>query len=116
MPKRSLHSRVLVWPKRDEVMIALRAWAESERTRNPKIVRIGCFGSIAHGGYGVGSDADVVVVIRDAPADLAERALQFDTHGLPVNVDLLVYSEPEWQQVLERKDRFATEMHRAIWL
>lgn len=81
MPKRSSNSRVLVWPKKDDVIGALRAWGAAERTRNPNVVQIGYFGSLAHGGYGVGSDADVVVVVKESAKDWMERSADFEPRG-----------------------------------
>ncbi|HEV8657299.1 MAG TPA: nucleotidyltransferase domain-containing protein [Thermoanaerobaculia bacterium] len=116
MPKRSSNSRVLVWPKKDEVIAALHAWALKEREENPTVVRIGYFGSLAHGQYGVGSDADVVIIVKESAREWMDRPLDFNIRGIPVNVDLLVYTEEEWQNITRRGDRFAEEMKAVVWM
>lgn len=116
MPKRSLNSRVFVWPRRDEVIAAVRRWSELERARNANVVRVGYFGSLASGDYGVGSDVDLVAIVKQSSRAWPERALDIDPPRLPVPADLLVYTEDEWPQILDRGDRFASEMRRVVWL
>ena len=45
-----------------------------------------------------------------------ERPLDFDPTGVPVDVDLLVYTDQEWDEVLLRGDRFADQMTRVVWI
>ncbi len=116
MPKRSSNSRVLVWPKKDEVIEALRRWAEALRRQDTNIVRIGYFGSLAHGGYGVGSDVDDVIVVKESHRPWMERPLDFPPPDVPVDADVLVYTEDEWREILTRGDRFAGEMASAVWV
>ena len=64
MPVRSLTSPVLIWPNRDRVDEAVRCWGVALKASTPAAVRVGYFGSYARGNWGVGSDLDVVVIIR----------------------------------------------------
>lgn len=75
MPVRSSTSSVLVWPDPEKVDRAAREWAQGEAPRHPELVRLGYFGSYATGDWGVGSDLDLVAVVRTSPQPFERRAL-----------------------------------------
>jgi uncharacterized protein len=117
MPVRSLSSSVLVWPTRDAVDNALRQWAAESRARHADVVRIGCFGSFARGGWGVGSDLDLIVVVRHSDIPFERRGVAWDLTELPVSADLLVYTEAEWESLLASETRFARMLQSEVkWL
>ncbi len=118
MPGRSLSSSVLEWPDREAVGRAARAWAEEEARRHPELVRLGIFGSWASGDWGVGSDLDLVAVVRASDRPFHERARDWAYEKLPVPADLLVYTEAEWERLMAEDSRFARmlrERTRWIW-
>ncbi len=106
MPVRSSTSSVLVWPTRGQVVEAVRTWAAGEARRRPDLVRLGYFGSLAGGAWGVGSDVDIVAIVRESPSPFERRAEDWDLTSLPVAADLLVYTLPEWQVVISSGGRF----------
>ena len=116
MPVRSLRSSVLRWPDLVAVDQAVRTWAARLAQARPEIVRIGYFGSYARGDWGVGSDLDVVVIVRESDSPFARRALAFDTISLPVPVDLLVYTAEEWAELTRRPGFARTADAEAIWV
>ncbi len=117
MPVRSLRSHVLRWPKPTDVEAAVQEWARRERERRPDLLRIGYFGSYARGDAGVGSDLDVIAVVRDTKVPFERRALDWDLGPLPVPAEVLVYTQAEWDGLLEAGGRFAREVEReAVWL
>ncbi len=117
MPVRSLNSPVLKWPDAATVDQAVRAWAQALAARRTDVLAIGYIGSYARGDWGVGSDLDIIIVLRDSPLPLAERARQFDATQLPVPADVLVYTEREFTSLLEADTRFARALQREIvWL
>ncbi len=116
MPVRSLSSRVLKWPRKDEVDRAARVWAAKLAANHPEVVCAGYFGSYARNDWGVGSDLDVVVIVREASEPWHRRSVGWDTRGLPVPVDLLIYTVEEWE-ALPRSGRFYRTLHReAVWV
>jgi len=117
MPTRSLHSRVMKWPDRATVDAAARQWSHRIVTERDDVVRVGYFGSYARGDWGVGSDLDLVAVVRQSQQPFHERARRWDRSELPVPADLLVYTEAEWTALDQRGGRFA-EMLRCetVWL
>ena len=117
MPVRSLNSAVLKWPGPDEVIPALRVWARRIAWDRPLVRAVGCFGSYASGEWGVGSDADLLVLLSKSDVPFERRGLAFDASGLPVPAEVLVYTEEEWRRMKESGSRFAgTVEAEAVWL
>ena len=46
---------------------------------------------------GLGSDLDLILIVDTTQEEWMERARRFDATELPVPVDLLVYTEAEWE-------------------
>jgi Nucleotidyltransferase domain len=117
MPVRSSTSSPLKWPDAAAVLVAARAWAAGQRSRRPALVRLGVFGSYASGNAGVGSDLDLVAVVREATEPFERRAAAWDLTTLPVPAEILVYTQAEWDALLARGGRFADMMRTVtIWL
>lgn len=116
MPVRSLSSSVFTWPDARTVDQAVRRWAGLVAHIRKDVRRIGYFGSYARGDWGVGSDLDVIVIVKDSNQPFERRAVEWDLTELPVPVDLLVYTEEEWRS-LPRQGRFyLTVMAEGIWV
>ena len=117
MPVRSLNSSVLKWPGLREVDETARRWAVRTAKAHPEVLRIGYVGSYARGDWGVGSDLDLVLVVRASSEPFLRRGLSFDLGSLPVPADLLVYTEEEFERVLKSGTRFADTLKReTVWI
>jgi uncharacterized protein len=117
MPKRSLTSAVMRWPNVEEVRTAFEIWARTVRERHPEILRIGAFGSYCRGNWGVGSDLDVIIVLRWTAQPFFSRLLDVSDEGLPVPADILVYTEEELQLMRQHGSRFVRELDEiASWV
>lgn len=117
MPVRSLHSSVLKWPDKASVVGALEGWAAAMAAARPELLRVGYYGSYARGDWGVGSDLDLVVVVREAGRPYLERPLDWDRSALPVPTDIRVYTPQEWREVVSRGDRFSQVMQtEVVWV
>ena len=103
MPVRSLSSRVLVWPSQEAVRLALVTWSREQAALRPELLRVGLFGSYARGNPGVGSDLDLVLVVESCAEPWERRTSAWDTLSLPVPVDAVVYTQPEWDALVLRK-------------
>ncbi len=102
------------WPDAETVRSAAAEWARHVASAGMDVCAVGFFGSYARGDWGVGSDLDVVVVVDDGGPSSEQRALAFDVSHLPVPVDVLVYTESEWDRLKVRgMKRPAEEM---TWL
>jgi predicted nucleotidyltransferase len=92
-------------------------WAAREAQRHTELLRLGYFGSYARGDAGVGSDLDLIAVVESSPDPFERRSLGWDLTSLPVPAELLVYTRPEWEQLLRQGGRFArTLQQEARWL
>jgi len=99
------------------VLAAVRQWAAVQARVHPELLRVGLFGSYARGDHGVGSDVDLVAVVRSAREPALTRASLWATEDLPVPADLLVYTEEEWRDRVARGDRFARMLQdEVIWV
>jgi predicted nucleotidyltransferase len=63
------------------------------------VTRVGYAGSYARGNWGVGSDIDLIVLLRATQEPFIERARAFDATRLPVPADVLVYTQDEWARM-----------------
>lgn len=116
MPVRSLNSSVLKWPDLSHVDQAVRQWAEKAVKQKRNIIRIGYFGSYAQGNWGVGSDLDIIVIVKDSDLPFEKRTSEWDTNELPVPVDLIIYTQTEWDS-LDPNSRFYQMMqNETTWV
>jgi len=107
---------VLKWPDREAVDRAVRVWAEQVAQERPEVLRIGYFGSYARGDWGVGSDVDLIVIVRHSTTPFERRGAEWDTSSIPVPADLLIYTREEWE-TLDRGSRFYQMLMReAVWV
>jgi hypothetical protein len=111
MPVRSLHSSVLKWPDLEQVRSAVTDWARALADGDERITSVGYAGSYARGNWGVGSDVDLIILVKASETPFTERARAFDATTLPVPADVLVYTEPEWV----RMDG-ANRLRPTVWL
>ena len=105
MPTRFLHSSVFRWPDAETVIKALTRCAQKMIKAKPEVLAIGYFGSYARGDQGVGSDLDVLIIVRACETPFNRRAALWDLTDLPVDADVLVYTQAEWQ-ALDLNKRF----------
>lgn len=117
MPVRSLRSSVLRWPDRESVHQAMTSWVRELLRERPDLIRIGYFGSYARGDWGVGSDLDVVAVVTSSDRAFGRRTLGMGALRLPVDVDLIIYTEDEWRTLAARDAKFyRTMVEEAVWV
>lgn len=115
MPVRLLSSSVLKWPDAQTVDRAVHRWAENIEQDPENVLCIGYFGSYARGDWGVGSDLDLIVIVKDSNRPFENRSVDWDVTTLPVPTDLLIYTQAEWNQL--RGQRFySTVMREAVWV
>ena len=117
MPVRSLNSSVIKWPDLDSVREAVYLWAREEVAKHPELLRLGYFGSCARGDWGVGSDLDVIAIVKASSEAFERRALSWSLSSLPVPSDLVVYTEKEWNLLEEKGGRFVSTLSReTVWV
>lgn len=117
MPVRSLNSSILKWPDKQAVHEAARDWAENEGAEHDNILAIGCFGSYARDDWGVGSDLDLIIILKNSDKTFEQRPLKWDLTRLPVPAEAIFYTQAEWRSLLDQKSRFAVRLaDETVWL
>lgn len=114
MPVRLLSSSVLKWPNVQVVSQAVRTWAQDVVRQRNDVQRIGYFGSYARGDWGVGSDLDLIIILKSSLLPFERRAVEWDATGLPVPADVLVYTAKEWDTI--SRERFYIAAQEAVWV
>jgi predicted nucleotidyltransferase len=112
-------SRVRVFRlDREGVLERLRHAAARLLAERPEVVRVWLFGSLARGDASPGSDADLIIVVRDGAEAFLERAAPlmpfFDDVG--VGCDVLVYTETELDQLARTPSLVRTALANAVLL
>ena len=115
MPVRLLSSPVLKWPDAQTVDRAVRRWAKDIAQNRKNVLRLGYFGSYAREDWGVGSDLDLIVIVKHSDLPFERRSVGWNVVVLPVPVDLLIYTQAEWNGLRERRF-YSTVMREAIWV
>jgi predicted nucleotidyltransferase len=93
---------------------AIRSWTEEQVKRRPEIVGLGYFGSYARGDWGVGSDLDLIAVVKKASKSFERRSAEWDLNDLPVPAEILVYTPAEWEALSRRGSRFARMLNKEV--
>jgi uncharacterized protein len=110
MPVRSLNSAILKWPEKQKVLSEAKVWAKSTGLNDNNILMIYCIGSICSDTWGVGSDLDIVIILKKTTVPFISRACSYETSAISVPVDLLVYTESEITKLSNGKSRFTDEI------
>ena len=116
MPVRSLNSSVLRWAPKEEVLEAFIKWAKEIYSSRSDVVKIGYLGSYARDDWGVGSDLDVIIILKKSSQPFWKRVLEFDTTELPVPVDLFVYTVEEIERLKGTKFYEDALGKEAVWV
>ena len=75
--------------------------------RHPEIESVYLFGSLARGDAVPGSDADLLIVVSHSTKPFRDRSAHYETTGVGVGVDVVVYTREELDVLLEAGNEFA---------
>ncbi|MCF8050815.1 MAG: nucleotidyltransferase domain-containing protein [Desulfobacterales bacterium] len=82
--------------------------------KRPDIAAIGYFGSYARGDWGVGSDLDLIAVVKETNEPFERRPIEWDLSRLPVPAEILVYTLGEWEKLSSKGGRFARVLNEEV--
>ncbi len=72
----------------------------------PKIEEIRLFGSLARDEAVPGSDVDILIVLTDSDLPFNDRIDKYMPSSFPVGIDVLPYTEPEIETMLDQGNHF----------
>jgi len=117
MPVPSPSGSVLRWPAAAEVLERAGCWAAAQRLGDPDLLAVGVFGSYGRGTAGVGSDLDLLLILRHCDDPIWQRLRRWDTSSLPLACDLLVYGLNEWHSLPQWNQKLAQALQQDTqWL
>lgn len=117
MPVRRLDSPLFRWPDADQVSSSVGAWAHLLQERRKDVLAIAIVGSYARGDWGVGSDLDLLIILRESDQPFWDRQLEFDFSDLILPAEALIFSRSEWEQLEKEPNRFFREtIEHAKWV
>ena len=111
-------SAKVFWLDRKRIRDRLREEAERLHQSHPEIERVILFGSLARGDAVPGSDADLLLVLRDSERPFRERAGAYRVAGVGVGVDVFAYTSRELAEMLDQGNAFVAQALRegvALW-
>jgi predicted nucleotidyltransferase len=94
--KKSYGSVTIYSVNKEQISQALERFTASCRQR-PEVLAIVLFGSFVRGDFGVGSDVDVLIILKDSPLPFLERIPVYQPDRFPVDVDVFPYTWDEIQ-------------------
>lgn len=50
----------------------------------------------------MGSDLDVILIVTEEDLPFEQRSTEWDLTGIPVPVDVLIYTLAEWEQIIRK--------------
>lgn len=93
--KRSYGSVSVYWVDEQALWEAVQRLVEGYR-RRPEVEAVIVFGSLARGEFGVSSDVDLLLVLRESSLPFPERIAAYLPEGaVPVDVDVFPYTVEE---------------------
>ncbi len=93
----------------DEVIRKLRDYAKSKAKAHEGVKAIVLTGSLAKGNYTGCSDADILIIADNLPAQVLERYALFAEADLPVDAEPRAYTPEEFLSMVRQGDHFAIE-------
>jgi predicted nucleotidyltransferase len=88
---------------RNEILSRLTARAQELLLLRTDVLEVRLFGSLAKGNHAPGSDADILIVLRDDSRRFTDRIPEFLDHfsGVGLTVDIFPYTVDELNQMKE---------------
>jgi predicted nucleotidyltransferase len=84
--------------------------------RDPRVQRVGYFGSYARGDYTPASDLDVLIVVSSSENPRHRRALEFDLRDVPAGCEVFVYTKEELAGPVPAGSWLPTILTETVWV
>jgi predicted nucleotidyltransferase len=98
----------------DEILDKLRGYAKS-KAKDQHARAIVLTGSFARGSYTGSSDADILVIADNVPANVLERYALFSDPEFPIDLEPRVYATKEFVKMICQGNRFALNPSNLVY-
>jgi uncharacterized protein len=112
MPGRSSNSVRVFWLDRAKILQRLKRAARDLHLQYPEIERILLFGSMARREAVPGSDADVLLVLRESDRAFLDRTVYYGLFDVGVGVDVVAYTHQELEDLMAQGNAFVGKAMR----
>ena len=118
LQERSLGSVKILSVDIDRLRTSLKEATALIKEKDPAVDQVLLFGSFARGDYTPSSDIDLIIVVKQAEQPfLARRDSYIDYFKVPFDLNVLVYTVKEIEQMKARQNDFlATVLKEAVAL
>lgn len=104
-------------PTAEALRRAVTRWADTVRSREPSLIRVGYLGSFSPDGSEEETHLDVLLVVRETDVAPADRVAMWDLSDIPVPTQPLVYTSSEWTAMVEQGGWLARRIEsEAVWV
>jgi predicted nucleotidyltransferase len=114
LPNESSISVEVIFLDNAAVVDTLRSAARELVEGDENVVRVCLFGSLADGTATPESDADILIVVREAEGRFFDRGDEYKTYlsstGLGIGIELFVYTETELERMNSAGNPFIKEI------
>ena len=86
---------------KDQIRDAVAAFGKGLREEHPEILSITWFGSWVTGLPAPGSDVDLCLIVSSCDKPARDRISNYLPLGFPTGIDLLVYTQEEFERLRE---------------
>jgi len=100
------------WLDRGETLKRIQKAARELSGRHPEIEQVALFGSLARGDAVPGSDADLLVVLRESDLSFLERSAKYRPAGVGIGIDVFAYTQDEVDAMLASGNAFLAQALR----
>jgi predicted nucleotidyltransferase len=102
---------------KDKVLYQLRDYAEKLKQTDPRVERIGYFGSYATNSFGPASDVDLLIILSRSDKRFLDRIPQYMPDNLSIGCDVFAYTSEELHRMKQQGSLWLAHILReVVWL
>ena len=111
-PSRSSASVKVFWLDRPKTLSRIREAVKDLINRHPEIEQAVLFGSLARGDAAPGSDADLLLILRESDLPFLARSARYFLTEAGIGVDIFAYTRSELDAMLAGGNTFVAQALR----